>query len=143
MNTIAALKLTAEGAMTVLQEAQQKAKQMGVSVSVAVVDEGGHLLAFARADKTRLYTIPIALAKARSAALMQNPTGRKRANGSEMSEHHAVVLTLAGGPDTVATFPGGVPIQVDGQVVGGVGVSGTKDVDDCAIAEAGVAALAK
>jgi uncharacterized protein GlcG (DUF336 family) len=58
-----------------------------------------------------------------------------------MSEHHAVVLTLAAGQDTVVTFPGGVPIWADGQIIGGIGVSGTKDEDCREIAEAGVVAI--
>ena len=127
--------------MNILQAALQKARTMGFSVCIAVVDDGGHLMVFMRTDNARLYAIPIAIAKARSAVLMRNPTGRIRASGSEMDEHHAIALTLAAGPDSVVTFPGGVPIWVKNQLVGGVGVSGTKDEDDRVIAEAGIAAF--
>jgi glc operon protein GlcG len=69
VNAINALKLSQEGASTALKAALEKAKNMKVSISVAVVDEGGHLLTFTRTDGVRLYTINISIAKARSAAL--------------------------------------------------------------------------
>jgi glc operon protein GlcG len=136
VRTVQVLKLTEEGAAIILQTAIDHARKMGLAVNVAVVDDGGFLMAFRRMDAVRLYTIPTALAKARSAALMQAPSGKGRASGAVMTDHHAIALTLAVGADSVVTFPGGVPIRVNEQVVGGIGVSGTKDEDCRTIAEA-------
>lgn len=127
MNTVSVLKLTEAGAALIMRSALDRARSMSIRANVAIVDDGGHLLAFVRMDGARLYTIPICIAKARSAALMHNPSGRKRASGEEMTDSHALALTLAAGPDSVVTFPGGVPIRASGQIVGGIGVSGTRD----------------
>ena len=140
MKAISALKLTEEGATTVLQGALKKARSLGLSASVAVVDDGGHLLVFARTDGAELYTVPIALAKGRSAALTRFPTGKKSPSGKERDDHHALAITLATGAGSFVSIPGGMPIFLKGQFVGAVGVSGAgeKDVD---IAQSGVAAL--
>ena len=131
MKTYTALKLTQHAAMGILKQTLEAAKEIGRPVSVAVVDEGGHLLAFSRSDHAELYTIQIALAKARTAALTRHPSGKKSPTGNERSDHHALAITLAAGTDVFVSMPGGVPITVNGQVVGGVGVSGAghKDQD--------------
>lgn len=141
MKTVQVLRLTEEGAATIIQAALQKARSIKLSVNIAIVDDAGYLLAFVRMDGVKLYTVPIAIAKARSAALMQTPSGKERATGAVMTDHHALALTLAAGPDSVVTFPGGVPIRVNGQVIGGIGVSGTKDEECRDIAQAGIASL--
>lgn len=143
MKTISSLKLTEEGAMAILEAAREKARSMKLQVSIAVMDEGGHLLAFARGDGARLHTVPIAMAKARSAALTRNPTGKKSPSGRDMDDHQAIAITLAAGPGSLVTFPGGVPITVNGQCVGAVGVSGARSEEDREIAEAGIAALSE
>jgi len=131
VKTYTALKLTQQAAMGILIQTLEAAKETGRPVSVAVVDEGGHLLAFSRSDHAELYTIQIALAKARTAALTRHPSGKKSPTGNERSDHHALAITLAAGTDVFVSMPGGVPITVNGQVVGGVGVSGAghKDQD--------------
>jgi len=131
VKTYTALKLTQQAAMGILKQTLEAAKEIGRPVSVAVVDEGGHLLAFSRSDHAELYTIQIALAKARTAALTRHPSGKKSPTGNERSDHHALAITLAAGTDVFVSMPGGVPITVNGQVVGGVGVSGAghKDQD--------------
>ena len=141
MKTVQVLKLSEEGAVSIQEAAIAQARSLGLAVNVAVVDEGGFLMVFRRMDGVRLYTVQTALAKARSAALMQSPSGRERASGAVMTDHHAIALTLAAGPDSVATFPGGVPIRVKGQVVGGIGVSGTKDEDCRKIAEVAASSI--
>jgi uncharacterized protein GlcG (DUF336 family) len=117
--------------MGILEQTLEAAKETGRPVSVAVVDDGGYLLAFSRSDHAELYTIQIALAKARTAALTRHPSGKKSPTGNERSDHHALAITLAAGTDVFVSMPGGVPITVNGQVVGGVGVSGAghKDQD--------------
>jgi len=129
VKTYTALKLTQQAAIDILKQTLEAAKETGRPVSVAVVDEGGHLLAFSRSDHAELYTIQIALAKARTAALTRHPSGKKSPTGNERSDHHALAITLAAGTDVFVSMPGGVPITVNGQVVGGVGVSGAGNKD--------------
>jgi glc operon protein GlcG len=129
MDTMTALKLTREGAMKILDAALAGARSAGRPVSVAVVDDGGHLLAFSRTDDAELYSIPIAIAKARGAALTRFPTGKKSPTGNERSDHHALAITLAAGTDSFVSIPGGVPITVNGQVIGGIAVSGAGHKD--------------
>lgn len=135
MITYNALKLTQEGALGILKKTLDAASEIGRPVSVAVVDEGGHLLAFSRSDHTELYTIQIALSKARTAALTRHASGKKSPTGNERSDHHALAITLAAGPDSFVSMPGGAPIILDGKLIGGVGVSGAghKDGDIAAI----------
>jgi glc operon protein GlcG len=142
MDTFTALKLKREGAMRVLEAALQGAQTTGRSVSVAVVDDGGHLLAFSRTDHAELYTIPIAIAKARGAALTCFPTGKKSPTGNERSDHQALAITLAAGPDSFVSIPGGVPLTVDGQVVGAVAVSGAGNHDQT-IAQSAASVITK
>ncbi|MBI4525196.1 MAG: heme-binding protein [Deltaproteobacteria bacterium] len=129
MRTITALKLSEEGANAVLQAALEKARSFGVSVSIAVVDDGGHLMSFARMDGVELYTIAIAQAKGRGAALTRFPTGKKSPTGNERTDHHALAITLAAGTDSFVTIPGGAPIILDGHCLGAVGVSGAGEKD--------------
>jgi len=128
--------------MKVLEAALKAAQSAGRPVSVAVVDDGGHLLVFSRTDHAELYSIPIAIAKARGAALTRFPTGKKSPTGNERSDHHALAITLAAGPDSFVSIPGGVPITVNGQVVGAIAVSGAGNHDQT-IAESAAAVLGK
>ena len=68
MKTANTIKLTQEGAMTILRGALDKAHALGVHASVAVVDDGGHLIVFGRSEEAELYSVAICQAKARSAA---------------------------------------------------------------------------
>src|SRR5438552_3844106 len=142
MDTMPSRKLTREGAMKVLEAAVSAAEAMGRSASIAVVDDGGHLLAFSRTDKAELYSIPICLAKARSAALTRFPSGKKSPTGNERDDHHALAITLAAGPGSFVTIPGGFPLFADGEIVGAVAVSGAgaKDID---VAQTAAAVLEK
>jgi glc operon protein GlcG len=113
-DTVVSLKLTCEGAMKLLQAAMAKAADMGVPQCISVVDAGGHLLAFARMDGAFSLSIDTSLMKAKTAASYGKPTGDITAG---------VDLKLA-----IATrgkrinLPGGLPIIVDGHVIGGIGV---------------------
>ena len=138
MKTITTVKLTEEGAMTILRGALDKAHSLSVPASVAVVDDGGHLLAFGRSEEAELYSVAISQAKARSAALTRFPSGKKSPSGNERDDHHAIAITLAAGPGSFVTIPGGFPIIVNGRCVGAVGASGAAK-NDIDIAQAGVA----
>ena len=141
MDTKATLKLTLEGARKVLDAALREAGARGQEISVAVVDSGGHLLAFSRTDEAELQTITIAENKARSSAFSGIPTGKKSKAGNEGNDHHLLAITLAAGTDKVVTVQGGLPLIVKGQCVGGVGVSGAAHADG-EIAQAGAETLA-
>jgi glc operon protein GlcG len=140
MKTVASLKLTQEGAMAILRGALDKAHALGAPASVAVVDDGGHLLAFSRSEEAELYSVAISQAKARSAALTRFPSGKTSPSGNERDDHHAIAITLAAGPGSFVTIPGGFPIMVNGRCIGAVGASGAAK-NDIAIAQAGVAAF--
>jgi len=130
-----------DGTSRILQAAVRKAEEIGVPMSIAVVDEGGHLLGFVRTDQGKAHNIPMALAKARSAAFKQIPTGKTGTLGNPLDDHMAIALTLAGGPENFVTFSGGFPIVLAQHCVGGVGVSGGTGEQDIAVAQAGLEAL--
>jgi len=128
-----ALTLTHAGALAVLQGAVAKAEEMKVPQCIAVVDAGGNLLAFVRMDGAKVLSQHTATRKAVTAATTRAATGN-------VPEDHALKLALASG-GRVTNLKGGLPIVVDGRVVGGIGVgSGTGD-EDVAVAQAGLAAL--
>src|SRR5207253_10267574 len=142
MDTMPSRKLTREGAMKVLEAAVSATDAMGRSASIAVVDDGGHLLAFSRTDKADLYSTPICLAKARSAAVTRFPSGKKSPTGNERDDHHALAITLAAGPGSFVTIAGGFPVFSEGEIVGAVGVSGA-GIKDVGVSQSAAAALGK
>ncbi len=143
MITRQALKLNWEGTNRILQAAVRKAQEMGIPMSIAVMDEGCQLLGFARTDEGKIHNIRVAHAKARAAASNRLPTGRISSTGNPLNDHMAIALPLAAGTDIYVTFPGGVPIILEGQCVGGVGVSGGTGEQDAEVARAGIDALAE
>jgi uncharacterized protein GlcG (DUF336 family) len=129
--------LTLAGAQAIVAAAGAKAREIGVDECIAVVDRGGALVAFARMDAGRIGSIAIALTKAVSAATRRRPTAEESAGDVPMG----VRLALAS-DNTVTNIGGGLPIIVDGQIIGGIGVSsGTVD-EDVIVAIAGLGALA-
>jgi len=141
MDTKTVLKLTLQGATRVLEAVIKEARSRELEISVAVVDAGGHLIAFARTDDAELTTISIAESKARCAAFTGVPTGKKSRSGNERSDFHALAITLAAGTDKMVTMQGGLPIIVNGQCIGGVAVSGAGHSDG-EIAQVGASLLA-
>ena len=141
MITRPALKLNWEGTNRILQAAVKKAQEMGIPMSIAVMDEGGHLLGFARTDEGKIHNIRVAHAKARAAASNRLPTGKISSSGNPVNDHMAIALPLAAGTDMYVTFAGGLPIILENQCVGGVGVSGGTGEQDAEVAKAGIAAL--
>ncbi len=110
-------------------------------MNIAVVDEGGHLLLFARMDGVKLSSIEVALTKALSAALRRTPSGPSPASG-EPSVVLSLGLSLATGSRLTA-IRGGLPLVKDGQCVGGIGVSGGSEDEDVSVAQAGADTLAR
>ena len=104
-------------------------------VTIAIVDDGGHLLHLNRLDGAAPMSAQVAPAKARSSAL-----GRRESKGFEDMINGGRTSFLSV-PGMDGLMEGGVPILVDGQCVGAVGVSGVKSPEDAQVARAGVAAL--
>jgi uncharacterized protein GlcG (DUF336 family) len=116
--------------------AEVEARAGGWAVSIAIVDDGGHLLWMQRLDGAAPVSAPIAIAKARTAAL-----GRRESKVYEDMINQGRTAFLSA-PDLDGLLEGGVPVMVGGQCVGAVGVSGVKSAEDAQIARAGIAALA-
>lgn len=134
-------KLTLEGARAVLAAAERLAVEMRCPVNIAIVDEGAHLLAFERMDGAKPSSISIALVKARAAALRRSPTGAPMA-GDQVNLSLALGLAAAS-PSEQIPIRGGVPLVVDAETVGAIGVSAGTEDQDFQIARAGAGALDK
>jgi len=132
--------LTLDGARAVLAAAEARALEMHCPMDIAVVDDGGYLLAFARMDGARPSSIRIALTKARAAALRRSPTGPPMA-AEQPNFMLGLSLAIAGGGQQTP-IRGGLPLVVDGQTVGAIGVSAGTEDQDVEVAQAGAAALA-
>lgn len=126
-------ELSTQGAKVVLQGAIAKAEQMGVPQCVAVVDLGGNLLVFERMNGAKILSQFSAIQKAVTSVSSKTPTGSLP---SELS----FGIALATG-NRFAAIAGGMPIQIDGEVVGAIGVGSGSDEEDIEVAEAGIAAL--
>lgn len=139
------VKLNLAGAQVVLQAAQAQARQMNLAVNIAVSDDGGHLLAFARMDAARPASIYTALTKANAAATLRRATGPLRPTETPDAVHLnlSVENAAARGGGSFTTLYGGVPIVLNGQVIGSVGVGGATGEQDAQIAQAGIDALLK
>ncbi len=135
------VRLTLEGARTILSAAESQARAIKVPQNIAVVDEAGHLLVFARMDGVKLSSIEVALTKAVSAALRRAPTGPSPA-GTEPSVLLSLGLSLAT-DGKLTCIRGGLPVFVGGQCVGAIGVSGGTEDEDVQVAQAGIEALAR
>jgi uncharacterized protein GlcG (DUF336 family) len=114
--------------------AEAEALKNSWAVSIAIADDGGHLLWLQRLDGAAPISAQIAPAKARTAAL-----GRRESKAYEEMINAGRVSFLSAPLEGM--LEGGVPIVKDGQVIGAVGVSGVKSTEDVQIARAGIAAL--
>ncbi|AOY93395.1 hypothetical protein BKK79_17505 [Cupriavidus sp. USMAA2-4] len=127
--------LTADDVKKVLAAAEAEAKANHWAVAIVVVDDGGHPLAMVRLDGAAPISAYIATEKARTSSL-----GRRESKIYEdMINNGRHSFTTA--PVLQGMLEGGVPIVVNDQVVGAVGVSGVKSAEDAQIARAGIAAL--
>jgi uncharacterized protein GlcG (DUF336 family) len=118
-----------------------KAEEYGIAATVAIVDAGGHLLLLERMDGGRFHTVHSSTTKAVTAASNKRPTTAKGAQAQELDTLHAIGLTLAAGPERWTAMEGGFPIFVDGECIGGIGVSGGDWEQDAGIGEAAVSAV--
>jgi uncharacterized protein GlcG (DUF336 family) len=131
--------LTLEGAQLVLAAAQARAVEIKVPMDIAVVDDGAHLLAFARMDGAKLSSVEIAIRKAQGAAIRRLPTAPAR-TGEEVNVVLSMGLALATQGRQIPVR-GGLPLLVDGVCVGAIGVSNGTEDQDVDVAQAGVRAL--
>lgn len=132
------IKLTLEGAKIILAASEDKAKEIGVPMSIAIVDEGCNLITFENMDGAKITSIDIAMNKAFTAA------------GSRKGTHEYAEVASPGKPafgihvsnqGRFTIFGGGLPILIKGEVVGGVGCSSGTAEQDREVAQAGLAAL--
>ena len=125
--------LTLEGGLKVLHAAIEEAKRIGQPMCIAVVDLGGNLLAFGRMDGSKALSVISSTNKAVTAVLSGTPTG---------GVHADVELQIALASDCRWTnLVGGLPIKVDGYVIGAVAAGSGTGPQDLAVARAGAAAL--
>jgi len=126
-----------EQAMKAVAGALAEARKIGVPMAVAVVDTAGQLVAFERMDNTQTASVAIAQDKAVSAAMYRRPTKvfQDAVAGGGVGLR---VLTLR----SANAVEGGIPMTVDGKIVGAIGVSGGAPDQDSACAAAGLATLA-
>ena len=118
----------------ILHAARAEAQRNNWAVSIAVVDDGGHPLALERLDGCAPIGAYIATEKARTSAL-----GRRESKGYEEMVNGGRSAFLSA--PLLTALEGGVPILVEGQVIGAVGVSGVKAEQDAQVAKAGIVAL--
>lgn len=134
--TVCVPRLTLSAARRLSAAAEAKATELGAPENIAIVDESGHLILLARMDGAKFIAVDIAINKAVTAAGSRKPT------------HELGRVTLPGEPafgiqaqngGRFTTIPGGLPLVVDGHVVGAVGVSSASAAQDLEVAEAAAA----
>jgi len=127
--------LTLDDAKRIAAAAEIKALTEEWRVAIAVVDDGGHLICLHRLDGTQLGSINGAIEKARCAVLFKRPT---KSWEERLAEGRISFLNLPG----LLPVEGGIPVILENQIVGGIGVSGVQSGEDAQVAQAGLDALA-
>jgi uncharacterized protein GlcG (DUF336 family) len=133
--------LTAKGVRMMMDAALAKATEFGIAVTVAIVDDGGHLLMLERMEGGRFHTVHSATTKATAAASNKRPTASKGAQGQELDVLQALGLTLASSPQKWTALEGGYPVMIAEECIGGIGVAGGDGKQDQEIARAALAAV--
>ena len=128
--------LTLTVAKQIAAAAAAEAEKNNWTVVIAIVDDGGHLVYLERRDETQIGSIEVALQKAKTATNFKRPT---KALDDALTGGRMAILALPG----ALPLEGGLPIAVDGKVLGAIGVSGVTGQQDAQIAKAGVDALPK
>jgi len=130
--------LTLEDAKHMLSAAETKAASLGIPYCVAVVDAGGHLVAFLRQDGALIGSVDLAIDKAATARIFDKKTSDLATLAQSGEPLFGIQESNAG---KVVIFGGGVPIALNGAIVGAVGASAGTVEQDIAVAEAAIAAL--
>lgn len=132
------MQITSTQAEALIRAAQSKAAEIGIAVSVVVMDPGANLKALSRMDGAWLGTIDVALKKARTSVLFEMETQTIWEFCRSDGQAHGLELTNGG----LISFAGGIPLKgADGLLLGAIGVSGGLVAQDLEVARAGSAAL--
>jgi len=138
VHTVQRPTLSAEASQLIIAAAEAKAVELGLAASIAVLDESGILRAFKRMDGAALVTVSSSQDKAYTAVGFGIPS---HAWYPMIKDDPALLNGVPSAIDRLVIFGGGIPIKVDGDLVGGVGVGGGSHQQDREVAEAGLAAL--
>ena len=125
--------LTLGVAKKIAAAAEAEALKRGSTVVIVVVDDGGHVIVLERLDDTQVASVDVGIGKARTAAIFRRPS---KVFEDQIREGRVAALALPG----ATPLQGGIPIVVDGKVIGAIGVSGNTPQEDEDIAKAGAAA---
>ena len=126
--------ISLDAARKMLTAADAEARKNGWSVSIAIVDAAGTLIAFERMDSASLTSADVAIGKARTAARMRRPT---KALDSLITTGRVHYLAF----DGIMPLEGGLPVTFQGKVIGGMAASGATSAQDAQVAAAGIAVL--
>lgn len=129
-------RLDIADARILIAGARAKAEEIGVPMCIAITDESGQLIAFERMDGGKVTSTTIAIDKAFTAAGAKKAT-HEYGEGSQPGKPAYGIASAIGG--RLMVVGGGLPVIVDGQVVGGIGVSSGTPMQDREVAEAGIA----
>jgi len=127
--------LTLEVAKKIAAAAEVEAKKRGSTVVIVVVDDGGHVLLLERLDDTQVASVEVGIGKARTAAIFRRPS---KVFEDQVRNGRVAALALPG----ATPLQGGLPIELEGKVIGAIGVSGNTPQEDEDIAKVGAAAAA-
>ena len=127
--------LTLGLAKRLVAAAEAEAKKLGATVVIAVVDDGGQLILLERLDDTQVASVEVAIGKARTAAIFRRPS---KVFEDQVKDGRVAALALPG----ATPLQGGIPIAVEGKVIGAIGASGNRPQEDEEIALAGAAVTA-
>ena len=127
--------LTLDVAKKIAAAAEAEAKKHGATVVIAVVDDGGYLLVLERLDDTQVASVDVGIAKARTAAIFRRPS---KVFEDQVKNGRIAALALPG----AVALQGGVPIIIDGKLIGAIGVSGNSPQEDEDIAKVGADSVA-
>jgi uncharacterized protein GlcG (DUF336 family) len=141
MYVAAGKRLTHSGAKQMAASAVAKAEQAGIAITVAITDAGGHLMVLERMDGGRFHTVHSSTTKAVCAASNRRPTTAHGAQAQPLDVAHAIGLALAAGPERWTAMEGGFPVIVDGECIGGIGVSGGDWETDARIAREAISSI--
>jgi uncharacterized protein GlcG (DUF336 family) len=130
--------LTLDEAKRMLRAGEAAAAALGIAYNIAIVDAGGHLIAFARQDGALIGSIDLAIGKAVTARIFDKPTSLLGEFAQPGAPLYGIQNTNSG---RVVIFGGGVPIRSNGRIVGAVGASAGTVEQDIAVAEAAIASF--
>jgi glc operon protein GlcG len=127
--------LTLGLAKRLVAAAEAEAKKRGATVVIAVVDDGGQLIFLERLDDTQVASVEVAIGKARTAAIFRRPS---KVFEDQVKNGRVAALALPG----ATPLEGGIPITIEGKVIGAIGASGNSPQEDEEIALAGASVAA-